>query len=111
MPRRRFRWPEFNRRQSRVLVISIVLTLLVLAFPPWVHEYRYDQGGHHEVFAGFRFIGTPPVTEATYQLFGTHIDYLTLLIELVGAGGFAFGALRTMSDGLPRVSTHHRSYR
>lgn len=111
MTRRPTRWPQFNRRQTRVLAISAALFLLILAFPPWVHEYRYEQGGRHQVQAGFRFIGAPPVTQATYQLYATHLDYPMLLIILLGAAGFAVGALRTMADGLPRVTTRHRSFR
>jgi hypothetical protein len=111
MSRRPFRWPEFNRRQLRVLVIGSVLLVVVLLFPPWVHEYRYESGPDHEVFAGLRFILLPPTPEATYQLYATHVDYLIVLIEVLGAIGFTWGSLRAMSDGLPRVSTHHRSFR
>lgn len=111
MPRRAFRWPQFNRRQTRVLAISAALLLLIVSFPPWVHEYRYEQGGRHQVQAGFRFIADPPVTLATYQLYTTRLDYPMLLIELLGVIGFALGGLRTMADGLPRVSTRHRSFR
>ena len=109
--RRRIRWAHLNRRQTRVLVLSLVVAAVVVLFPPWVHEYHYEPVGRHQVFAGFNFLGAPPETPATYQLYATHLDYVMLLIEIAGVLGFGFGALLTMGDDLPVASTRHRSFR
>lgn len=108
MSPRKASWPELNRRQTRSLLIGLSLLALVILFPPWVHEY-IDEGSRHQVFAGFRFLGAPPVTPAIYKLDGTHPDYVILLIELLGVAAFTYGALRTMADGLPRARRRHSS--
>jgi hypothetical protein len=108
MSNRKVRWPELNRRQTRALMIGVALLALVFLYPPWVHEYL-DEGNAHQVFAGFHLMGSPPVTPATYNLQGTHRDYLILSIELLGVAGFTYGALRTMADGLPRARRRHSS--
>lgn len=110
MARLHFSLLRLNTRQIRAFLAGLAVIVIMGFFPPWVHEYRTEMGKKFPINAGYGPLTSPPVATSTYNLYATHVDVVTLLIQWIVAAGVTFGLLVYLADRNPETSRLSRRY-
>ena len=89
---------NLNGRQSKIVIIGVVLFVLIGLMPPWT--YTLDlQSIHRETPAGYAWIFSSPVPEQDTLTFGIKIDSTRPVVQwLVLAAATGLGVFMTRAQ-------------
>lgn len=88
---------KLNSKQTKVLIISIAIFILMGLYPPWV--YTYNNGSvHSEKPAEYELITEPPYPELERVQYGVHLDISRLIVQWLVLLAATIGAILLVSS-------------
>ena len=99
-----------NRRQTRTFLAGLAIMFLIGLYPPWNYVYVNELGARRTVPAGHGGLSSPPHPYNEYNLYGTYIDIVRLLIYWALTAGVTYGTIIALSDANPNQARLLRRY-
>ncbi len=101
---------RLNRRQTRALLLGVVISVLFAVNPYWYVIRDNGVGGRTRVPAGFHFVASPPTSDDLFHI-EAHIDWIVFAIIEAVCIGLTIGFVSGLRDKNNEARATYGQYR